>query len=171
MQWLGDQQTDPEEVHLFRRYLSGCGTRTMTSLLGQPSQYRLAAEYHDRLRWDNFLEGRISALWVELRARDIHDRHLERNTDYWASGLMCRLLEMVHQQWLYRNATVHMSLQDGLPRDKHEQILTRIEGCLPRGGSGAPSGRFQATCQEFRHREAGMDRRDGICHGDSGAHR
>jgi hypothetical protein len=37
---------------------------------------------------------------------------------------------MVHQQWLYRNATVHMSLQDGLPRDKHEQILTRIEGCL-----------------------------------------
>ena len=43
---------------------------------------------------------------------------------------MHRLLEMVHQQWLYRNATVHMSLQDGLPRDKHEQILTRIEGCL-----------------------------------------
>ena len=43
---------------------------------------------------------------------------------------MCRLLEIVHQQWLYRNATVHMSLQDGLPRDKHEQILTRIEGCL-----------------------------------------
>jgi hypothetical protein len=43
---------------------------------------------------------------------------------------MCRLLEIVHQQWLYRNATVHMSLQDGLPRDKHEQILTRIKGCL-----------------------------------------
>jgi hypothetical protein len=43
---------------------------------------------------------------------------------------MRRLLEMVHQQWLYRNAMVHMSLQDGLPRDKHEHILTRIEGCL-----------------------------------------
>jgi hypothetical protein len=37
MQWLGDQQTDPEVVHLFRRYLSGRGTRTMASLLGQPS--------------------------------------------------------------------------------------------------------------------------------------
>ncbi len=43
---------------------------------------------------------------------------------------MCRLLKMVHQQWLYRNATVHMSLQVGLPRDKHEQTLTRIKGCL-----------------------------------------
>ena len=116
MQWLGDQQMDPEVVHLFRRYLSGPGTRTMASLLGQPSQYCLAAEYHDRLGWDNFLEGRISALWVELRARDIHDRRLERNADYWACGLMCPLLEMVHQQWLYRNATVHFALQDGLPR-------------------------------------------------------
>ncbi len=67
---------------------------------------------------------------MELRARDIHDRRLERNADYWARGLMRRLLEMVHQQWLYRNAMVHMSLQDGLPRDKHEHILTRIEGCL-----------------------------------------
>ena len=39
MQWLGDQQTDPEVVHLFWRYLSGCGcgTGTMASLLGQPS--------------------------------------------------------------------------------------------------------------------------------------
>ncbi len=37
MQWLGNQQTDPEVVHLFRRYLSGRGTRIMASLLGQPS--------------------------------------------------------------------------------------------------------------------------------------
>ncbi len=37
MQWLGDQQMDPEVVHLFRRYLSSRGTRTMASLLGQPS--------------------------------------------------------------------------------------------------------------------------------------
>jgi hypothetical protein len=37
MQWLGDQQMDPEVVHLFRRYLSGRGTCTMASLLGQPS--------------------------------------------------------------------------------------------------------------------------------------
>ena len=67
---------------------------------------------------------------MELRARNIHDRRLKRNADYWAHGLMRRLLEMVHQQWLYHNATVHMSLHDGLPRDKHEQILMRIKGCL-----------------------------------------
>jgi hypothetical protein len=130
MQCLGDQHTDPEVVHLFWRYLSGRGTRTMASLLGQPSRCCLAAEYHDQLGGDNFLEGQISALWVELRARNIHDRRLERNVDYWARGLMRQLLKMVHQQWLYRNATVHISLQDGLPRDKHDQILTRIEGCL-----------------------------------------
>jgi hypothetical protein len=118
MQWLGDQQMDLEVVHLFRHYLSGRGTPTMASLLVQPSSYRLTVEYYDRLGWNNFLKGQISALWGELRAWDIHDRRLERNADYWARGLMHQLLEMVHQQWLYRNATVHMSLQDGLPRDK-----------------------------------------------------
>jgi hypothetical protein len=47
MQWLGDQQPDLEVVHLFRQYLSGRGTRTMASLLGQPSQFRLAVESLD----------------------------------------------------------------------------------------------------------------------------
>ncbi len=89
MQWLGDQQMDLEVVHLFRLYLSGRGTRIMASLLGQPSQYCLAVEYHNQLSWDNFLEGRISALWVELQAWDIHAHRLERNVDYWAHGLMC----------------------------------------------------------------------------------
>ena len=53
-----------------------------------------------------------------------------RNADYWARGLISRLLEIVHQQWLYRNATVHMALQDGLPQAKHEEILAQIENCL-----------------------------------------
>ena len=43
---------------------------------------------------------------------------------------MRRLLEIVHQQWLYRNATVHMKLEDNLTADQHRQILTRIEECL-----------------------------------------
>ena len=40
------------------------------------------------------------------------------------------LLKTFHQQWLYRNATVHMALQNGLPQAKHEEILARIEDCL-----------------------------------------
>jgi hypothetical protein len=37
---------------------------------------------------------------------------------------------MVHKQWLYRNATVHMELKDGMMLEQHKTILTRIETCL-----------------------------------------
>ena len=40
------------------------------------------------------------------------------------------LLKTFHQQWLYRNATVHMALQNGLPQAKHKEILAQIEDCL-----------------------------------------
>jgi hypothetical protein len=55
---------------------------------------------------------------------------MEGNADYWARGLMRSLLEIVHQQWLYRNATVHMKLKDGMTMEQHQLILTRIEECL-----------------------------------------
>jgi hypothetical protein len=43
---------------------------------------------------------------------------------------MQRLLELVHQQWLYQNATVHMILEDGMTAEQHKLILARIEECL-----------------------------------------
>jgi hypothetical protein len=83
------------------------------------------AEYHDRLGWDNFLEGRICALWLELRARDLAERNLELecNVDYWARGLMCRLLKMVHQQFLYPDATVLVKLKDVMTASHQKAYL------------------------------------------------
>ncbi len=107
-------------MHLFRSYLLARGTRTMKSLLHSGTRYLvLAPEYHDRLEWDNFVEGRICTLWVETKSRDLTDHHPERNADHWARGLMRRLLEIVHQQWLYRNATVYMKLDIGITVDQY----------------------------------------------------
>ncbi len=118
-------------TYLFRSYLLAHSTKTMKSLLHPGTSYLvLASEYHDRLGWDNFVEGRICTLWVETRSCDIADCHLERNTNHWAQDLMRRLLEIVHQQWLYCNATVHMNLDDRITADQHNRILTRMEELL-----------------------------------------
>jgi hypothetical protein len=90
----------------------------------------LASEYHDRLGWDNFIEGQICALWVKLRSRDLAQQRIQKSADHWARGLMRRLLEIVHQQWLYQNAMVPMKMEDNLTVDQHRQILTRIKECL-----------------------------------------
>ncbi len=104
----------------------GKGRQTITSFLCPGLHLHLTvAEYHDRFGWDNFLEGRICALWLELRAQDLAERNLELecNVDYWARGLMCRLLKMVHQQFLYPGATVLVKLKDVMTASHQKAYL------------------------------------------------
>jgi hypothetical protein len=93
------------------------------------SKYRAAILLHDCLGWTNFLEGRISVMWVKLRREDIRVRKLQQNEDSWARGLMRRLLQMTHQLWSYQNATVHLKI-DGCTRIEHNCLLEEIDQCL-----------------------------------------
>ena len=125
------EQTDPEISNLIYRYINHHGDATMQSLLSPAqSKYREAAILHDMLGWSNFMEGRISIMWVEHRRKDIRNRKLQRDSDSWARGLMRRLLQMTHQQWSYRNATVHLKIKDGCTLVEHTRLLDEIAYCL-----------------------------------------
>jgi hypothetical protein len=90
----------------------------------------MAATIHDKLGWDNFLEGRIASIWVEHRVDNIRARKLKRGGGKWARGLMSKLLQITHQQWMYRNATVHLKIKDGCTVVQHQRALDEIEMCL-----------------------------------------
>jgi hypothetical protein len=129
--WMICEQTDDELTKLLCSYINRHGESTMTSLLSTPrSKYKAAATLHDMLGWSNFMEGRISVMWVEHRKEDIQRRNLRRGWDSWARGLMRRLLEMTHQQWRYRNATVHLKIKDGCTAVEHRRLLEEINQCL-----------------------------------------
>lgn len=128
--WLKSEQTDAEATELICKYLEGFGDTKMSSLLRSPrSKYKLTAWCHDRLGWDNFLEGRICAVWFDHRDADISKRKLKRSATQWMTGLMRRLLQITHQQWTYRNATVHVKIKDGKTVAQHEEILKEITNC------------------------------------------
>jgi hypothetical protein len=84
VQWLYDQQTDGEVVHLLKQYLLTGGTGTLTLLLKPNSRLGVEVRYHDRLGWDCFQEGQLCALWVEHRAQHIQQANLMRLADFWA---------------------------------------------------------------------------------------
>ena len=63
---MESQQTGPELVGVIRSYLLARGTKTAVSLLCPESSLKMAVRFHDHLGWDNFVEGRICALWVEM---------------------------------------------------------------------------------------------------------
>jgi hypothetical protein len=128
--WLQKEQTDRVVTELICKYLEGHGESTMESLLVRKrSKYTMAVWIHDKLGWDNFLEGRICSAWLHLRQDDIRTRNLRRSAGKWMKELMRRLLQITHQQWTYRNATVHLKVKDGRTMAQHEAIVAEILEC------------------------------------------
>jgi hypothetical protein len=106
--WLQKEQTDWVVTELICKYLEGHGEITMESLLVlKDSKYAMTVWIHNNFGWDNFLEGRICSAWLHLRQDNIMNRNLRRSARKWMKELMRRLLQITHQQWTYRNATVH----------------------------------------------------------------
>jgi hypothetical protein len=54
----------------------------------------------------------------------------------WAKGLVVKLLEITHGQWLYRNIHVHDAISGALATAKKEELQKAIEDELALGGAG-----------------------------------
>ena len=126
---MEEQQTNGELVHLVEQYLLARGQCSMTSLLQPHSEFTLLAQFHDRLGWDSFLEGRICVLWVEARELDVQSKGLRTTSDYWARGLIRRLLLLTHHQWIFCNAGVHHEVE-GLTQSQHEELMEKCESMV-----------------------------------------
>lgn len=54
----------------------------------------------------------------------------------WAKGLVVKLLETTHMQWLYWNIHVHNAIFSALTTPKKEELQKAIEDELALGGEG-----------------------------------
>ena len=128
--WLRSQRTGRQLTNLITSYLRARSSHTLSSLLPPNSPFTLLARFHDRLGWDNFLEGRISSLWVEMRHLEVEADNLRTTAEYWARGLIRRLVQITHRQWIYRNSAVHLKVRGSLSQPQHEKLMDTIEDYL-----------------------------------------
>ena len=98
----------------------------MCETVSPTSPYHRLARYHDKLGWDNFLEGRFCTLYVELHRRHLRTASRWNLAESWAKELAVKLLQITHRQWLYRNATVHFT-SEGHNIRQHEAIIRKVE--------------------------------------------
>ncbi len=85
---------------------------------------------HDWLGWNSFLEDGFSAPWVEHRAHHINGANFTCLANFWARGLILRLLQMTHAQLIYRNSTIHAATKEGRTAAAHETILRTMKEFL-----------------------------------------
>ena len=85
---------------------------------------RVLADAHDRLGWDNFVEGRICKMYLTV-AKDIMT--VRTTPERWGRTFVTKLMHMTHRQWLFCNAHVHYTLKDGLTEQQHCRIFERVD--------------------------------------------
>ena len=106
--WMAATHTDTHLHLMITRYLLGQSSTSMTYCLrGHAPVLCTLAAVQDRLGWDNFVEGRISSVFLEA-VKPALSRHQSRMTpEKWCEKLITQLLQLTHKQWLFRNSYVH----------------------------------------------------------------
>lgn len=129
--WMDENDTCHTLQNCVTNYLKGRGHVSMTDLveLEDDPDIHSFAHVHDELGWDNFVEGRISKSLVNLQSAYLSSIDTNVRISSWASGFMRQLLILTHQQWLYRNATVHYKA-DGRSLPQHKEILRTVESLI-----------------------------------------
>jgi hypothetical protein len=126
VEWLSATDMDDELSLGLLDYLLAQGKRSLRSLLRPDSKYLLYADEHDRLGWDNFLEGRVSNTLFQLQHENLVQAGSSWRIQTWAKKFVQHLLEITHRQWSYRNARVHLKKAEGRTTQEHEVVMNEV---------------------------------------------
>jgi hypothetical protein len=101
-----------------------------------PTQFQAFGQLQDAIGWRRFLEGMISKEIVVLQQQFYAVNGSRLSLYKWSSGLITRLLEITHGQWLYCNFMVHNPVSGTIATGKKEELLLEIERQWDLGDAG-----------------------------------
>jgi len=136
-QWLDEADTDPDLTDSIVKYVQRRGAITMEeAIIDAPPRFRHMALSQDKIGWRRFLEGMISTEITFIQRQHIAVNGSRMSLDKWCTGLITRLLEITHGQWLYRNYIVHDPVSGIIATARKEELLVEIERQRELGDAG-----------------------------------
>ena len=126
--WMKKIGTDTELRNCLVRYAKGRGAITLTEIVGNRN-HRLypLAQSQDCIGWRRFMEGMISKEITSIQKSYLALSSYHLSIERWTTGLITKLLEVTHGQWLYRNIHVHDSISGSAATLQKEEIQMEIE--------------------------------------------
>jgi hypothetical protein len=135
--WMEENGTDTRLRTCLIRYAHGRGGATMQEVVGdRTGQYQRLAASMDLIGWCRFMEGMISVEVIAIQRRAMGDDESKLTLEKWGAGLVTRLLETTHGQWLYRNVHVHDMVAGDLASKRKEELRKLLEDQIETGGIG-----------------------------------
>ena len=89
---------------------------------GEGSRLRKLGRSMDAIGWRKFIEGMISRETLEVQAACVDLEQCTLSLNNWAKGLVVKLMEITHGQWLYRNVLVQDEIC-GVEAAKRKELL------------------------------------------------
>ena len=90
----------------------------------------------DSIGWRRYTKGMVSSEIIEIQSDFVDFDRCSLLLDIWAKGLVMKLLESTHGQWLYRNMQVYNAVNGLRAVERKEEIHREIEHQLLVGGAG-----------------------------------
>ncbi len=135
--WLEEAGTEPDLLDCIAEYAYSRGGRTMVEIcngLGEPFQ-RMARD-QDEISWRRFMEGMICTKMRHIQ-NEYHSREgMSTTSERWAKGVILKLLEATHGQWIYRNVQIHDNVAGTRATLRKEEIQWDIEEQMKMGTTG-----------------------------------
>jgi hypothetical protein len=136
-QWVDKADTGPDLTDSVVEYVWWRGTITMEeAIIDAPPRFRHMALSQDKIWWRRFLEGMISKEITSTQQQYIAINGSHMSLDKWCTGLITRLLEITHGQWLYQNYIVPDSVSGTIATAEKEELLVEIEHQRELGDAG-----------------------------------
>ena len=136
-EWCEDNDTDEDLQEVLIAYARGRGGRSVQEIISTRNvSYVRLARSMDSIGWRRFMEGMISKEIVRIQSHYLEGSESRMTIRKWAEGLVIKLLEVTHGQWLYRNVHVHDFKTGDLASKRKEELRKALEDQLYQGEDG-----------------------------------
>ena len=103
---------------------------------GKGARFEKLARSMDSIGWRRYMEGMVSAEFLAIQSHFVDFGRCSLSVDIWAKGLVMKLLEITHGQWLYRNMQVNDAAGGLKEVERKKELQMEIEHQILLGGTG-----------------------------------
>ncbi len=126
--WMAGVDTDQDLCNCIVEYATGRGTIPMTEIFRNlDARFRQMARDQGEIGWKRFMEGMVSKGLREIQSNHLMTEGSNVLPEQWTIGVIIKLLEVTHGQWLYRCIQVHDRAQGTLAMLRKEELQKEIE--------------------------------------------
>ena len=135
--WLQKVGTDSSLRRCLVKFARMRGGDSMAHITwGKGARFEKLARSMDSIGWLRYMEGMVSSEILGIQSDFVDFGSCSISLDVWAKGLVMKLLEITHGQWLYRNVQVHDAVSGLKAVKRKEELQREIEHQILLGGAG-----------------------------------